>query len=144
LHDALPLDNKTDRLRFLNAALVASRAVEANDHRLLHLGWLSRRLVALGEKERGRKLLREGQAIARELPTAGWGGFARGAFAEDLAVIDLPGALALMEDLKAPFESLRHHANLGRRLAATNPAEAERLVGALVRPGDRNGPYQRD
>jgi hypothetical protein len=145
LHDSLPADKKADRLAFLNEALVASRAVEANDHRILNLSGIARRLHATGEKDRADKLLREGQAIAKELPTAGWSGYARGAFAEDLALIDLPGALALMKDLKDPFEYIRHHANLAQRLAGSNPAEAERLLGMLVRPDDRGqGTYQRD
>lgn len=144
LHNALPAAKKAERLDCLNQALVASRAIEGNDHRLIQLGQIGRRLHELGEKDRAVKLLREGAAIAKELPTAGWGGYARGAFAEDLAVIDLPAALALMKDLKDEFEFRRHTGNLAQRLGGADPAEAERLLGLLAKPGDYQGTYQRD
>jgi hypothetical protein len=70
------------------------------------------------------KLLREGQAIARELPTAGWSAYARGVLAENLGLIDVDAALALMKDFKDPFQFLRHHGNLARRLAGVDPAAA--------------------
>jgi hypothetical protein len=144
LHDALAEGKKAERLALLNQALVHSRAVETNDHRILHLGSIARRLHAQGEKARASRLLREGQAIAKELPTASWAGYARGAFAEDLALIDRPAALALMKDLKDPFELVRHHGNLAHRLGGTEPAEAERLLETLAKPGDHQGTYQRD
>jgi hypothetical protein len=144
LFDSLPEGRKAERMSCLNQALVSSRAVEANDHRILHLARIARRLYALGEKARAAKLLREGQAVARELPTAAWAGYARGAFAEDLALIDLPGALALMKDLKDAFEHIRHHGNLAHKLAGTNPAEAERILGLGGKPGDHQADYQRD
>ncbi len=144
LADTVPAEKKDARLACLNQALVVSQAIEANDHRILVMGQVARRLHEMGEKDRAAKLLRDGHAIAKELPTAGWSGFARGAFAEELALIDRPGALALMKDLKDSFEYIRHHANLAQRLAGTEPAEAERLLGMLVKPGDAQGPYQRD
>src|SRR5262249_26618665 len=97
LCDVRPADGRAGRRALLDQALVQSRAVEANDHRVLHLAGVARRLWALGEKERAAKLLREGEAVARELPTAAWAGFARGAFAEDLALVDRPAALGLMK-----------------------------------------------
>src|SRR5262249_32599632 len=42
-------------------------------------------------------------------------------------------------------EYIRHHANLAMRVAGGNPAEAERIVGIMVKPDDKfQGPYQRD
>jgi hypothetical protein len=143
LHDALPADKKADRLTCLNRALVAARAIEGNDHKLYHLAQVARRLHAIGEKDRAAKLLREGQAIAKELPTAGFAGYARGAFAEDLALIDLPAALGLMKDLKDPFEYIRHHGNLAQKLAATDIDEAERVLELIARR-PAQGNYNRD
>jgi hypothetical protein len=138
LYDALPGEDRTKKLELLNQALLHSQNVEANDHRIIHLAGIARRFWALGEKERATKILREGQAIAKELPTAAWAGYARGTFAEDLALIDLPGALSLMKDLKDSFEYSRHHGNLAHKLAGTNPAEAERIFDMLAKPnGDR-------
>ena len=86
----------------------------------------------LNETERATGLLREGQAIAKELPTAGWGGYARGAFAEDLGMIDLPAALELMKDLKDSYEFNRHHSNLARKIAGSRPADAEGISRDLT------------
>jgi hypothetical protein len=144
LHDALPATKTADRLTCLNRALVASQAVTGNDHKLYYLGHIGRRLHELGEKERATKLLRQGEAIARELPTAGFAGYTRGAFAEELALIDLPSALALMKDLKDANEHLRHHGNLAQRLGGVNPAEAERVLNQAGKPGDSNRQYQVD
>jgi hypothetical protein len=143
LHDALPAAKKADRLTCLNAALLASQAEEKNDHRVISLGWIGRRLHELGEKDRAAKLLREGEKIARELPEGGWAGYARGAFAEELALIDRPAALALMKDLKDPYEYVRHHGNLAHRLGGADPAEAERIL-RLAGKEDLGQQYQLD
>lgn len=144
LCDALPKEKRSEKLAYLNQALLHSRSIEASDHRVIDLGWIAKRLWALGEKERAAKLLREGQAIAKELPTAAWAGYARGAFAEDLALIDLPAALELMKDLKDPFEYVRHHGNLACKLASTHPSEAERVFGMLLQQSDRQQAFNRE
>src|SRR5579864_87073 len=136
LCDSLPDRKKAEKIEYLNQALLQSKAVTENDHRILNLAQVARRLWVLGEKDRATQLLREGEAIAKELPTAAWAGYARGAFAEDLAPIDLPAALTLMKDLKDPFEFVRHHGNLAVKLAKTNPADAERVFDMQLKPGD--------
>jgi hypothetical protein len=87
-------------------------------------------------------LLREGEAVAKELPTAAWAGYARGAFAADLRLIDVPAALALIKDLKNPHEFVRHHGNLAYRLAGAHPPEAERVLD-LVRQLTEKGRSER-
>src|SRR5437660_1676308 len=77
-------------------------------------------------------------------PSAAWAGYARGAFAEDLALIDRPAALALMKDLKDPYEYVRHHVNLAHKLAGTDPTEAEQVYATLRASGDRQHAYQAD
>jgi hypothetical protein len=144
LCDALPAGKRTDKLALLDQALLHSRGMKANDHRAIQLGSIAKRLWALGEKERATKLLREGQAIARELPTAALPGYVRGAFAGDLALIDLPAALALIKDLQDPYEYVRHHGSLAHKLAGTQPAEAERVFGILLKPSDRTQVLNRD
>ncbi|HEY1376877.1 MAG TPA: hypothetical protein VGF55_08780, partial [Gemmataceae bacterium] len=144
LCDALPADKRAEKIAFLNQALLHAQRVEANDHRILSVAEVARRLWALGEKDRAAKLLRDGEAVAKELPTAAWPGYARGAFAEDLALIDRPAALALLKDLKDPREYVRHHANLAHKLAGTDPAEAERVFARLRESTDRNQQYQVD
>ena len=144
LSDALPAARRADRLALLNQSLLHARAVQANDHRIIHLGWVANRLWHLGEKGRAAKLLREGQAVARELPTAAWAGYARGAFAEDLGLIDVPAALELMKDLKDPFEYVRHHGNLAQKLAGIDPKEAERVLDLVLKGKDPERAFNRD
>jgi hypothetical protein len=144
LYDALPAGKKAEKLALLNQAVVHSRAIKGNDHRIIQLAWVAKRYWALGEKARATKLLREGQAVAKELPTAAWAGYARGAFAEDLGLIDVPGALALMTDLKDPFEYARHHGNLAHKLGGINPAEAERVLDLIGKRDSGPGGSQRD
>jgi hypothetical protein len=144
LCDALPQTKRAEKLALLNQALLHARSIEAGDHRILQLAGVARRLWALGEKDRATKLLREGQEVARQLPTAAWAGYARGAFAEDLALIDLPAALELIKDLKDPFEYVRHHGNLAHKIGGTDPATAERVFDILMVRNDQQHVYQRE
>jgi hypothetical protein len=142
LYDALPKAKRTEKLALLDQAFLHSRGVVENDKRVIDVAWVARRYWSLGEKERATKLLREGQEIAKELPTAAWAGYARGAFAEDLALIDLPGALELMKDLKDQREYVRHHGNLAEKLAMTRPEEAQRIYDMLAKLPDRRQAFQ--
>jgi uncharacterized GH25 family protein len=144
LCDALPDGKRAEKIALLDEALLHSRAIEESDHRIINLAFAARRLWALGEKERARKLFREGKKIARQLPTAGWAGYARAAFAEELAIIDLDAALELMKDLKDPREQIRHHGNVAHIIAGTDPAAAERIFDSLLAKGGAQGVYQRD
>jgi hypothetical protein len=76
--------------------------------------------------------------VAGELPTAAFAGYARGAFAEELAQVDLAAALELTRTLGEPREFDRHHGNIAHELAGRDPAEAGRVL-AMVRD-----PFQRD
>jgi len=142
LCDALPAEKRKEKLELLDQAFLHSRAIAENDHRVIDLGVIARRQWSLGAKDRATKLLREGQAIARELPTAAWAAYARGAFAEELGLIDLPAALELMKDLKDPFEYARHHGNLAFKLAASQPEESQRILDMLAKSKDRQQSFQ--
>src|SRR5262249_30737933 len=102
------------------------------------LAWLGRRYLALGERKKAVALFKEGHAIAKELPTAGWAGYARAAFAVNLALVDQEGAPALLKGLKEGYEVTRHHANLAERVAALNPALAEKMLRAAYPGGLSN------
>ena len=99
-------------------------------------GQVAERFLDLGQAERGRAILREGEAMAKQLPKGGWVGYARGAFAEELVQIDLEAALALTKDLADADEFDRHHGNIAHELAGRDPAQAERVL-AMVK--DRVG-----
>ena len=80
------------------------------------------------------KLLRKFQPVAGALPTEGLAGYARGAFAEELAQIDTEAALALIAVLDQQPEHDRHRLNIAQELAGRSPAEAERVLGTLKDP----------
>ncbi len=117
------------RVELLDQALLHARGVKDGDKRLACLGRVADQLLELGEMVRATKVLREGEKVARELPAAG---YARAAFAEELAQIDLDAALALTRDLSDPDEFDRHHGNIAHELASQDPAAAERIL-AMVR-----------
>jgi RNA polymerase sigma factor (sigma-70 family) len=141
LCDALSAAKRAQKLEFLGQSLLHARNIQDAAHRVVHLTPVAKRLRALGEVERADRILREGQTAARELPTEAWAGYARGAFADELAVIDLPAALALTKDLKDAYEYDRHHGNIAHKLGGKNPAEAERVLQMLRHP---NQPTLRD
>jgi hypothetical protein len=135
LVDALPEKARAKKLEILAEALVGARAEKSPEFRAIVLGQVAKRLFELGEKDRATTLVREGQKIANGLSTSAFAGYARGCFATDLALIDLPAALALMKDLKDRNEFQRHHGNTAHRLAGTNPKEAIRVLDLIPPPG---------
>jgi hypothetical protein len=143
LADALPEKARARKLEILAEALVAARAEKSPEFRAVSIGQVAKRLFMLGDKERATTLLREGEKIASGLSTSAFAGFARGSFATDLALIDLPAALGLMKDLKDPSEFSRHHGNTAHRIAGTHPAEAVRVLD-LIKPPRQNEFNQRD
>ena len=95
---------------------------------MLRLADLGRRFIDLGQSDLGVKLLREGQELARKLPTTGWPAFARANMAEALAPIDLPASLELLKGMEEERDHERFLGHIAHRLAGTNPVEAERVI----------------
>jgi hypothetical protein len=130
----------TDRL--LHEALLAARAEADAAHKLELLGQIGDRWFDLGERERGTTLLREGQALALQLPSPSKGvDFTeamhfRAMFAGPLARIDGPAAIALTEGFEKPRRDL-YHAAAARGLAEHDAAEAERMLNLLELPSLR-------
>jgi hypothetical protein len=110
---------------------VYARQAEDPAMRLIQLGQAAERLLDLGRRDQAVNVMDEGRRIAHELPNAAFAGYARGAFAEELAQIDLAAALELTKDLSDGLEFQRHHGNIAHELAAADPAEAERVLGML-------------
>src|SRR5262245_44865302 len=135
LADALPEKARARKLEILAEALVGARAEKSPELRAVALGQVAKRLWMLGDKARATPLLREGEKIARGLSTSAFAGYARGAFATDLALVDLPAALALMKGLKDRGEFARHHGNTAHRIATTRPAEAVKILDMIPPPG---------
>jgi RNA polymerase sigma factor (sigma-70 family) len=137
LYDALPTSKRKEKVEILGQALLHVRAIKDGSHRLVHLAFVVKRLRLVGQAERADRLLRENEAIGRALPVAGWAGYARGVFAEELSGIDLPGAQELIKDLKDPMEYDRHHGNIAHKLAGSKPAEADRILDMLGKGAGR-------
>jgi hypothetical protein len=135
LADGLPEKARARKLEILAEALVGARAEKSPAFRAIAIGQVARRLWLLGDRDRATPLLREGEKIARGLSTSAFAGFARGSFATDLALLDLPAALNLMKDLKDRGEFARHHGNTAHRIAATRPAEAVNILDKIPPPG---------
>jgi hypothetical protein len=135
----LPRDGAAKALDMLERALLSARAIKEPDGvRLALTGRIAERFLDLGKTERGQALLREEEPLARQCPKAGMAGYARGAFAEELAQVDLTAALALIADLPDARELDRHRGNIAHELAGRDPAHAERVL-AMVTQG-----YERD
>ena len=98
------------------------------------LGQVADRWLELGSIERARPILLEAQEILAAWPRNNWFSEAE-EFAEVLAVIDLPAATAIFERRGwtniSPTDAGtldRHKAQAAVRLAAIDPAAAERLI----------------
>jgi Carboxypeptidase regulatory-like domain len=131
--------NRAQALDVLERALLNARVAKDPDGmKLVLLGRVAERFLDLGAAERGRAILREGEALAKQLPKAGFAGYARGAFAEELAQIDLEAALALTKDLANPREIDRHHGNIAHELARLDPAQSERVLAMVKHAFERD------
>jgi hypothetical protein len=136
LCDRLPDTHRQRKLELLAEALVQVRGIKEPEMRLCWTGLVAERLLDLGERERGERLLRAELDTARRLGTAEFAGYARGAFAEELGQVDLPAALDLIKDLQDPDEFNRHHGNLAHELAGKRPEDAERVLKLIKPPGE--------
>jgi hypothetical protein len=69
----------------LDRALLNARAAkETNGIRLFLMEQVAERFLDHGQSECVCAILREGEVVANQNPKAGWVGYARGAFAEEL------------------------------------------------------------
>ncbi|HEX7375921.1 MAG TPA: hypothetical protein VF278_02360 [Pirellulales bacterium] len=120
----------------LDEALVQARAESDVGNKVYLMGRIADRWLDLGRRERATALLREGQALAEQLPAPSettqreTAVHNRGNFAGALARVDGPAALALIEGFEEPYRDW-YLANVARGLAEHDPAEAERLFQRL-------------
>lgn len=132
--------DRVGKLSLLNESLVAGRAVVDPAERVLRLADLGRRFLDLGQSDQGVRLLREGQDVARRLPTSAWAAFARANLAEEMALVDLPAALELLKGTEEEREHEQYLGHIAHRLAGKDPGEAERVL-MMMRD---HWPYFRD
>ncbi len=136
---------KADRLALLARAAADAKSIKNPGQRIALLGLLGEALLDAGERKAGEKILRETQQAAEKVSNAAWAGYARGAFAEKLAIIDVAAALPLVTDLSDHGERIRHLGNMAHELASVHPAEAERVLNMIERSDDsRQVIHERD
>ncbi len=132
--DAMPASERQARVEQVDQALVQARAIAEGDHRVQTLGQVAEHYLDLGEVEKGAKLLRLTRSAALALPKEGWGGYARGSFAEELVQVEPDAALELIAGPgEKPFPD-RHRINAIKELASRDPARAEALLATLEEP----------
>jgi hypothetical protein len=138
LADGLSEAQGSRRIELLDRALAEASHVEEKEARLPLLRSVADRWLELGLVDRATPILRQGRAIIASLPRDR-SSFAAEDFAEVLAVIDLRTAKTIFErkDPKNvsptdPGTIQRHHGEAAVRIAAIDPAEAERLVPQVV------------
>ena len=105
--------------------LAAARAEPQAKYKVWQLGEAAELLLDLGETERSKAIFAEGLPIAQKLGPAD--NPVLGYFASRLGRVDLPSALALIDNGDRA-EDLLAIGNLALRIAASHPAEAERLA----------------
>jgi hypothetical protein len=119
--------------RLLTEAIVDARRIERPESRVLVLAGIAERLYELGDKEAARALLEEGQKFAAQLARVERSGYARGVFAETLALFDPDAAMQLVTPLKDARALTRHMGNIAHELANIDPAESERFLKLIQR-----------
>ncbi len=136
LVDLLPASQRDRKLPMLDRALQQARIATIASDRLLQMGEVADRWYDLGEIERAKVLFAEGLKIADQFTDKTDSALA--AFAVRLARVDLPAALAIATDFKGHRQESSLLADIACRLAAENPAEAER-IWSLTRSMRRMG-----
>jgi hypothetical protein len=134
LSDFRPALDRARRENLLERALADAREAANAEWKVWLLGEIADRWLELGSLERARPILLEGQRILANMPKETWV-FQAEKFADVLAAIDLPAAIAIFERRGktnvSPTDAAtldRHKGQAAIRLANIDPAEAERLI----------------
>ena len=122
----LPDNERTRKRELIDRVLLSARAEPEPKWKVWQLGEAAELLLDLGETDRARAIFAEGRPIAERLKAENSG--IVGLFASRLGRIDLAAALALLGGLDQAKDHVLPIGNLAARIAATNPAEAERLI----------------
>ncbi len=122
----MPDDQRTRKRQLIDQVLLSARAEPVPKWRVWQLGEAAELLLDVGETDRARAIFAEGRPIAERLGPDAIG--IVGYFASRLGRVDLPAALALLGGVDQAESHVVAIGNLAARIAAINPAEAERLV----------------
>ena len=131
LADSVPATDRARKLSILALAALQARAAPNVEDRLLQMGEVAERWFELGEIEPARNLFALGRTLADQF--ADKSSFIRGLFAVRLSRVDLPAALAIVKEVRGARQA-ECLGEIAGRLAALNPAEAERIVDGINDP----------
>ncbi|HWE38128.1 MAG TPA: carboxypeptidase-like regulatory domain-containing protein [Isosphaeraceae bacterium] len=140
--DALPPTEEKLRRAVLKAASGRLPAIRQAGQRLQPLAGIALRFLDLGDVAAARPLLEEAREVAATLPDNEllW---SRGELAQALARVDLPAAEALLDGVPNGDVMIDlARVGVARRVAATDPAAAERLLGLVRVFPDHEKPYK--
>ena len=134
--DARPGADPSWRRSLLEQGASRARDVADISQRIWLMAGVADRMLASGDREQGTAVVREAEVLAASQPRGGYL-HPLGELAEPLARLDLPAALKLIGPPKTESYNDRSiysgvFGRVAERVAATNPAEAERLA-VLVR-----------
>ncbi|MEQ8766938.1 MAG: carboxypeptidase-like regulatory domain-containing protein [Planctomycetota bacterium] len=134
---SLPADEVQGKASLLEKAQALLPKVDDGASRLMRTATVAQEWWAIGEHDRARSLLSEGQKQAARLaPDDGFNQFARGTFASRLARTDLEAALALVGD-GAPAKDA-YLGEMAVTLAEDRIGDAERVFRALGSDSQRH------
>ncbi len=146
LVDKLPASARERKIELLTQASLQARGIKNPGERIHLLGRLADRWLDLGEKDRAASTLAEGRALAKEVPAPAYEVLM---FAPALARTDLGAALGLIENGKAVasrgdrvsrvFVFDRAYGEMAYRIASSDAAGAERVLGLIVDAHRRGG-----
>ena len=125
LSDRVPESERERKLALLNRASQQATVTDDQGERLNQIGDVALRYSELGQTDKAKALFAEGSKIASQFTDKT--DFNRGIFAARLARVDLPAAEAIARDFKGAPDESRILGNMAFILAATSPADAERL-----------------
>lgn len=129
---AAPASQPELKRRLAERVLLNNKSVQEPGRQAIWLHCAADVLLDLGDEEHGRTILAEAQKLAEALPLAGGRGSARGYVAEVLAPVDLPAAIDLMHEIGEDEFRDQTYGRMAFRIAASQPAEAERLLERMV------------
>lgn len=125
----VPDSDRARKRQLADRALLAVRAEPDPKLKVWQIGGVAELLLDLGETDRAKAVFAEGLPIAKQLgPDAA---MFVGYFASSLARVDLPAALALLGGEAQALDRADEFGEVAERIAASNPAEAERLIGKI-------------
>ena len=136
LVDAVPATDRPRRLAPLDRALLETKATKRLFDRVHIMCEVADRWFELKEYDRGKALMAECRKLGEQMTAVV--DPARCYFAIRLARADLPAALEHVGKIRSKEQASTALINISGNLAATSPAECERVLGMIDREIDRS------